>query len=65
MYKSEVLPEASVKYPRRTERRIRSSTSWECREAREEGAGLVMRVRDCPDDGRLGRVSGLDRWRVS
>ena len=65
MYKSEVLPEASVKCPRRTERRTRSSTSWEWREVREEDAGLVMRVRDRQHDSRVEQVSGVDRWRVS
>lgn len=65
MYKSEVLPEASVKCPRRTERRTRSSTSCEWREERDEDAGLVMRARDGRDDGPVSQVSGVDRWRVS
>ncbi len=65
MYKSEVLPDASVKCPRRTEWRTRSSTSWEWRDEREGVAGLVMRVRDCRDDGPVWQVSGVDRWRVS
>ncbi|GEM_PF-4632380 len=65
MYKSEVLPEASVKRPRRTEWRTRSSTSRDWRDEREGSVGLVMRVRDGRDDGSVSRVSGVDRWRVS
>jgi hypothetical protein len=65
MYKSEVLPEASVNCPRRTEWRTSSSTSWEWRDEREAASGPVMRVRAGADGGRVEQVSGMDRWRVS